>query len=61
MKETYQRRGYGRRVVDYVCMWLASRGVQQVMLNVDVDNTAGAQFWQQQEFRPILLRMKRSL
>lgn len=59
--DAYQRRGYGQLLVHTVCDWLTARGVNQVMLNVDVDNPNGARFWERQGFHPILTRMKREL
>lgn len=59
--EAFQRRGIGHSLVDYTLMWLGERGVTRIMLNVDVDNPAGEQFWHKQEFRPVLTRMKRML
>lgn len=56
--EDFRRHGVGRQMVAFCVEWLRQRGVEQVMLNVDVDNPHGEQFWRAAGFEPYLTRMK---
>lgn len=61
VSDAYQRQGIGQGLAEESLRWLTDRGVKQVMLNVDVGNTEGEQFWHKQGFEPYLLRMRRRL
>ena len=57
----YRRQGVGQLLFDSVMEWLASRGVTEVLLNVDVDNAVGDRFWRKNRFVPHRVRMKREV
>ena len=54
-------RGAGQALFDYTLEWFASRGLAQVLLNVDPDSEQANHFWRKQGFRPYLLRLKRQV
>lgn len=56
--EDFRRHGVGQQMVVFCLEWLRQRGVEQVMLNVDVDNPHGEAFWRVAGFAPYLTRMK---
>lgn len=60
IRAEFQRRGIGQALVNETIAWFTQRGVEQIMLNVDVDNETGTQFWQKLGFTPYLVRMKRT-
>jgi ribosomal protein S18 acetylase RimI-like enzyme len=55
----YRQRGVGKTLMDYINDWFQSRGVQKVLLNVDIENEAGLRFWESQGFEAYAMRMKR--
>lgn len=55
--ESHQQRGIGRALVDHTLDWLVPRKIPHMMLNVDVGNPLGEQFWRAQGFAPYLTRM----
>lgn len=55
----YRKQGIGTLMMDYINDWFRSRGLQKVLLNVDIDNEAGIRFWKSQGFEPYAMRMKR--
>ncbi len=57
----HRRRGLGQRLVEFIFEWMASRGLEKVMLNVMVDEPPASRFWQKQGFSPHQIRMKRQV
>ena len=57
----YRGQGVGQLLLDHIMRWLASRGVQNVLLNVSLENPLGNRFWRKQGFVPYLTRMKRAV
>jgi GNAT superfamily N-acetyltransferase len=57
----HRRQGVGQLMFDYVIQWLASRGVTDVLLNVELDNPVGELFWRKQGFVPHRIRMRRAV
>jgi GNAT superfamily N-acetyltransferase len=56
----YRQQGVGGLLMDYIDAWFDERGLEKVLLNVNVDNPAGIRFWQKHDFQPYATRMKRS-
>jgi ribosomal protein S18 acetylase RimI-like enzyme len=46
-------------LIDYINDWFQSRGLQKVLLNVDIDNETGIRFWKRQGFEPYAMRLRR--
>lgn len=59
VSKSYRKHGVGKLLMDYINDWFRSRGLQKVLLNVDMDNKAGIRFWKSQGFEPYAMRMKR--
>jgi len=55
----YRQRGVGKILMDYIDDWFHSRGIQKVLLNVNIENKTGIRFWESQGFEPYAMRMKR--
>lgn len=55
----YRQRGAGRLLMEHINGWFEGRGLEKVLLNVNMDNETGIRFWQKQGFQPYALRMKR--
>jgi GNAT superfamily N-acetyltransferase len=55
----YRRQGVGQMLMDTIDDWFRSRGLQKVMLNVDIANETGIQFWKRWGFEPYAMRMRR--
>jgi GNAT superfamily N-acetyltransferase len=58
--EKYRRHGVGNLLMDYIDNWFKERGLNKVLLNVNLDNETGVRFWQKRGFTQYALRMKRS-
>ena len=59
VSRNYRQHGVGKLLMDYINDWFRSRGLQKVLLNVDIENEAGLRFWESQGFEPYVMRMKR--
>lgn len=59
VSRNYRQRGAGKTLMTYINNWFQSRGIQKVLLNVDIENEAGLRFWESQGFEPYAMRMKR--
>ena len=57
----YRQQGAGGLLMDYIDAWFDSRGLEKVLLNVNIDNETGIRFWQKHDFQPYAMRMKRIL
>lgn len=57
--EPYRKKGVGAQLMEYLDAWFAERGLEKVLLNVNLDNPPGQRFWQQHGFEAYALRMKR--
>jgi len=55
----YRQRGVGQMLMDYINNWFQARGIQKVLLNVDIENEAGLRFWESQGFEAYAMRMRR--
>ena len=55
----YRQHGVGKMLMETINDWFRSRGLQKVLLNVDIENEAGVRFWKSQGFEPYAMRMKR--
>ena len=53
MGQDHQRKGYGRKMLDWVLAEViqSSIGARQLILHVDKDNRGGRQFWRTYGFR----------
>jgi ribosomal protein S18 acetylase RimI-like enzyme len=60
VSRNYRQRGVGKILMDYINDWFQSRGLQKVLLNVDIENEAGIRFWEIQGFEAYAMRMKRA-
>jgi ribosomal protein S18 acetylase RimI-like enzyme len=47
--------------LNYIHDWFRSRGLTNVMLNVDMENEIGKRFWVKQGYIPYATRMKYQL
>jgi GNAT superfamily N-acetyltransferase len=56
-----RRQGVGRALVERTIEWLASRGVDEVMLNVVAGEGTAERFWRAQGFERCRIRMKREV
>jgi GNAT superfamily N-acetyltransferase len=59
VSRAYRRHGIGQMLMDYIDDWFRSHGLQKVMLNVEIANETGIQFWKRQGFEPYAMRMRR--
>lgn len=59
VSRNYRQRGIGVMLMDYINDWFRSRGLEVVLLNVNVENETGIRFWKRQGFKPYAMRMKR--
>ena len=59
VSRNYRQHGVGKILMDTINDWFRSRGIQKVLLNVDIENEAGVRFWESQGFEPYVMRMKR--
>jgi GNAT superfamily N-acetyltransferase len=57
--QSHRKRGVGRLLMDYINDWFTARGIEKVLLNVDIENEAGHRFWKSQGFTPYATRMRR--
>lgn len=57
--QNYRNRGVGQLLMGYINDWFTARGLEKVLLNVDIDNEAGNRFWKSQGFIPYATRMRR--
>ena len=57
--QNYRKRGVGKLLMDYINDWFTARGLEKVLLNVNIDNESGNRFWKSQGFIPYAARMKR--
>jgi len=55
----YRKRGVGHLLMEYVNAWFDSRGIEKVLLNVDLANETGIRFWKSNGFNPYAMRMRR--
>ena len=58
---TYRGKGIGELGLNYIHDWFRSRGLTNVMLNVDMENEIGIRFWSRQGYVPYATRMKHPL
>ena len=59
VSRSYRQLGIGKTLMDYINNWFQSRGLQKVLLNVDIENEAGIRFWKSQGFEAYAMRMRR--
>jgi len=57
----YRGKGVGELGLKYTHDWFRSRGLTNVMLNVDMENEIGNRFWVRQGYVPYARRMKYQL
>jgi len=57
----YREKGIGKLGLNYIHDWFRSRGLTNVMLNVDMENEIGKRFWVGQGYVPYATRMKYQL
>ena len=57
----YRGKGIGELGLNYIHNWFRSRGLTNVMLNVDIENEIGNRFWVRQGYIPYATRMKHQL
>jgi len=57
----YRGKGIGELGLNYIHDWFRSRGLTNVMLNVDMENEIGTRFWIGQGYVPYAKRMKYQL
>ncbi len=57
--QDYRQQGVGGLLMDYIDAWFEARGLEKVLLNVNIDNEPGNRFWQKHDFQPYAIRMKR--
>ncbi len=57
----YRGKGIGQLGLNYIHAWFRSRGLMNVMLNVDMENEIGQRFWLKQGYVPYAARMKYQL
>jgi GNAT superfamily N-acetyltransferase len=57
--ETHRQKGVGAQLMEVIDAWFAERGLNKVLLNVNIDNPAGIGFWQKHGFEAYAMRMKR--
>jgi len=57
----YRGKGIGELGLNYIHDWFRSRGLTNVMLNVDMENEIGVRFWVRQGYVPYATRMKHRL
>jgi GNAT superfamily N-acetyltransferase len=55
---SYRGQGIGELGLNYIHAWFRSRGLNDAMLNVAIDNEAGNKFWVKQGYVPYATRMK---
>ncbi|NWH09520.1 MAG: GNAT family N-acetyltransferase [Alphaproteobacteria bacterium] len=58
---SWQRRGYGRALINAVVAWAGKKGVQHLELNVYAFNEAAARLYQSAGFAPVYQRLQRVL
>ena len=59
ISQNFRQHGIGKSLMGYINNWFDSRGIKKVLLNVNIDNEAGTQFWKSQGFVPYATRMRR--
>jgi len=59
VSRSYRQRGIGNMLMGTINDWFQSRGIQKVLLNVDIENEVGIRFWKSQGFEPYSMHMKR--
>jgi len=57
----YRGKGIGELGLNYIHDWFRSRGLMNVMLNVDAENEIGVRFWVRHGYVPYATRMKHQL
>jgi len=57
----YRGKGIGELGLNYIHDWFRSRGLTNVMLNVDMENENSNRFWVKQGYVPYATRMKYQL
>jgi len=57
----YRGKGIGKLGLNYIHDWFRSRGLTNVMLNIDMENEIGNRFWVKQGYVPYTTRMKHQL
>jgi ribosomal protein S18 acetylase RimI-like enzyme len=61
VRETFRRRGIGRRLTEAVLEWMREAGVPMVELTVVVRNQEAVAFWERLGFSTYMYHMKRDL
>jgi GNAT superfamily N-acetyltransferase len=56
---SYRQKGVGGQLMAALDAWFAERGLEKVLLNVNMDNPPGIRFWEKQGFEAYAYRMKR--
>jgi aminoglycoside 6'-N-acetyltransferase I len=54
--DNFRNRGIGDRLVDEAVLWLKSKDLKEIWLNVDINNFEGTRFWDDQGFNSIGIR-----
>ena len=57
--KAYRQLGIGALLMEAIDAWFEARGLEKVLLNVDLDNEPGLRFWQKHGFQPYATRMRR--
>jgi GNAT superfamily N-acetyltransferase len=58
--ESHRKLGAGDLLMGAVDAWFAERGLDKVLLNVNLDNPGGIRFWEKHGFTSYAYRMKRT-
>ena len=56
---SYRQKGVGGQLMTALDAWFAERGLEKVLLNVNMDNPPGIRFWEKHGFAAYAYRMKR--
>ena len=55
----HRKQGVGKLLMNDIDKWFNSRGIQKVLLNVNINNETGSRFWQNHGFKSYATRMVR--
>ena len=56
--DEFRRRGYSRRILDYLIDWAADRGVYEIRLDVFEQNLAALKSYEKAGFQRLLVKMR---
>lgn len=60
VRASHRKKGIGMLLMDALDAWFAARGLDRVLLNVNINNPPGIRFWEQHGFKAYAYRMKRT-